>query len=167
MKQTIMTFALAAALAMASTTASAQSRNHVSPETMIEQQANRIAQQMNLDAKTTKKFVSVYKSEQSAMRELMPQRSGRPQGGGRPEGMPPRGERPEGNPPAMNGSDAKAPARPQMSEENRQKMDKLKAKYEKKYAKFFTQEQISQMRKYGEQNRANRRPQSKQQDTAK
>lgn len=174
MKQTFKTFVLASALALASTAAFAQSTqqstqqrgNRFSPEAMIEQRANRIAQQMGLDTKLTKKFVSVYKSEQSAMRELMPQRGNRPPRGERPQGEPPRGERPQGNPPSMDGNSAQAPGRPQMSDEDKEKMEKIKTKYEKKYAKFFSQEQIAQMRKFQQQDRPNRRPEGKQKDSA-
>ncbi len=169
MKQTFKTFVLASALALASTAAFAQSTqqsaqqrgNRPTPEAMIEQRANRIAQQMGLDTKTTKKFISVYKSEQSAMRELMPQRGNRPPRGERPQGEPPRGERPQGNPPSMDGNNAQAPGRPQMSDEDKEKMEKIKTKYEKKYAKFFTQEQITQMRKFQQQDRPSRRPEGK------
>lgn len=182
MKQTIKTFVLASALAMASTAAFAQSSskstqqsgNRPSPEKMIEQRANSIAQKMGLDEKTTKKFLSVFKSEQSAMRELMPQRGNRPpsgerpQGnppsGERPQGNPPSGERPQGNPPSMDENNTQGPGRHQMSDEDKQKMEKLKTKYEKKYAKFFTQDQISQMRKLQEQDRPSRNHESKQEN---
>ena len=174
MKQTFKTFMLAATLALASTAALAQSAsqstlqrgNRLSPEAMIEQRANRIAQQMGLDTKLTKKFVSVYKSEQTAMRELMPQRGNRPPRGERPQGEPPRGERPQGNPPSMDGNNAQAPGRPQMIDEDKQKMEKLKTKYNKKYAKFFTQEQIDQMRKFQQQDRPSRRPEGKKANSA-
>lgn len=174
MKQTFKTFVLASALALASTAAFAQSTqqstqqrgNRLSPEAMIEQRANRIAQQMGLDTKLTKKFVSVYKSEQSAMREVMPQRGNRPPRGERPQGEPPRGERPQGNPPSMDGNNAQAPGRPQMSDEDKEKMEKIKTKYEKKYAKFFSQEQIAQMRKFQQQDRPSRRSEGKQKDSA-
>lgn len=170
MKQTVKTFMFAMALTMASTATFAQSNsqngNRPSPETMMEQRANSIAKQMGLDAKTTKKFVSVFKSEQNDMREVLPKRGGMPSRGERPQGNPPqgnppRGERPQGNPPSMNGNSGKGMGRPQMSSEDKQKMAKVKEKYNKKYAKFLTQDQISQMYKLLEQERANHRPNGK------
>ncbi len=155
MKQTIKTFIFAVALTMASTVSFAQDKpqrdNRPSPEAMMEQRANSIAKQMGLDAKTTKKFVSVFKSEQNDMRELMPKRGN----------VPPRGERPQGNPPSMNENGGKG--RPQMSEENKQKMAKVKEKYNKKYAKFFSQDQITQMYKLQDQERANHQPKGRRQ----
>ena len=117
--------------------------NHPSREQMIENQANNIAKQLGLDAKTSKKFLSVYKSEQNDMRELMPKRGG----------MPPRGERPQGNPPSGKPGDMKqgeAPKGaqkgiPKMSEEDQKKMQNIKDKYNKKYSKFLTQEQIQKV----------------------
>lgn len=155
MKQTVKTFMFAIALTMASTATFAQNNsqkgNRPSPEAMMEQRANSIAKQMGLDAKTTKKFVSVFKSEQNDMREVLPKRGG----------MPPKGERPQGNPPSMNGKDGKGMGRPQMSNEEKQKMAKIKEKYNKKYAKFFSQDQIKQMYKLQEQERSNHQPKGK------
>lgn len=163
MKQTIKTFAFALALTAASSATFAQSHqqngNRPSREAMTEQRANSIAKQMGLDEKTTKKFVSVYKSQQSEMQKLLPQRGGRPEGRGHVQGQQPQGECPQngqcpqGNPPAMNGNGCNG--RPQMSSEDKQKMEKVKTKYDKKYAKFFSQEQITQMYKLQEQERAN------------
>ncbi len=176
MKQTIKTFAFALALTAASSAAFAQNHqqngNRPSREAMTEQRANSIAKQMGLDEKTTKKFVSVYKSEQNDMRELMPKRGGRPQGKGHVQGQqsqgnPPQGECPQGNPPAMNGNNGNCcngnNGRPQMSDEDKQKMEKVKAKYNKKYAKFFSQDQITQMYKLQEQERSNHQPGSRRQ----
>ena len=157
MKQTIKTFIFATALTLASTASFAQDTpkrgNRPSPEAMMEQRANNIAKQMGLDAKTTKKFISVFKSEQNDMRELMPKRGGMPPRGELPKGNPPTGEHPQGNPPSMNGNSGKG--RPEMSHETKQKMAKVKEKYNKKYAKFFSQDQISQLYKLQEQERAN------------
>lgn len=162
MKQTIKTFVLASTIALASGAAFAQNNqqngNRPSPETMMELRANNIAKQMGLDAKTTKKFVSVFKSEQNDMRDVMPKGGGRPPKGERPQGNPPQGNQQQGNqqqgnPPSMNGKE-----RPQMSSEQKQKMAKIKEKYNKKYAKFFSQDQITQMYKLQEQERANHKP---------
>ncbi len=155
MKQNVKTFMFAIALTMASTATFAQGNSQngsrPSPEAMMEQRANNIAKQMGLDAKTTKKFVSVFKSEQNDMRDVLPKRGG----------MPPQGERPQGNPPSMNGNGNKGMGRPQMSSEEKQKMAKIKEKYNKKYAKFFSQDQITQMYKLQEQERANHQPRGK------
>ncbi len=170
MKQTVKTFMFAIALTMASTATFAQNNsekgNRPSPEAMMEQRANSIAKQMGLDAKTTKKFVSVFKSEQNDMREVLPKRGGMPPKGERPQGNPPQGnppsgERPQGNPPSMNGKDGKGMGSPQMSNEEKQKMAKIKEKYNKKYAKFFSQDQIKQMYKLQEQERSNHQPKGK------
>ena len=165
MKQNVKTFMFAIALTMASAATFAQGNsqngNRPSPEAMMEQRANNIAKQMGLDAKTTKKFVSVFKSEQNDMREVLPKRGGRPPKGERPQGNPPSGERPQGNPPSMNGNGGKGTGSPQMSNEDKQKMAKIKEKYNKKYAKFFSQDQITQMYKLQEQERANHQPRGK------
>lgn len=170
MKQGIKTFMFAIALSMTCSMAMAQGSNQnngnrPSHEQMVEQQANSIAKQLGLDAKTSKKFVSVYKSEQSDMRNLMPQRRGGmgmpPKGGMPPTGQrPTQGERPQGNPPAMNGN--KPMGRPQMSDEDKKKVENLKQKYNKKYAKFLSQDQITKVYQLQEQERAKRRPQAKQ-----
>ncbi len=158
MKQNVKTFMFAIALTMASAATFAQGNsqngNRPSPEAMMEQRANNIAKQMGLDAKTTKKFVSVFKSEQNDMRDVLPKRGGMPPKGERPQGNPP-----QGNPPSMNGN--KGMGRPQMSSEEKQKMAKIKEKYNKKYAKFFSQDQITQMYKLQEQERANHQPRGK------
>ena len=158
MKQNVKTFMFAIALTMASAATFAQGNsqngNRPSPEAMMEQRANNIAKQMGLDAKTTKKFVSVFKSEQNDMRDVLPKRGGMPPKGERPQGNPP-----QGNPPSMNGN--KGMGRPQMSSEEKQKMAKIKEKYNKKYAKFFSQDQITQMYKLQEQERANHHPRGK------
>ena len=68
-------------------------------------------------------------------------------------GMPPRGERPQGNPPSGKPGDMKqgeAPKGaqkgiPKMSEEDQKKMQNIKDKYNKKYSKFLTQEQIQKV----------------------
>ncbi len=144
MKQGIKTILLATALTFTLGTAMAQDNqgkgkgNRPSPEQMMEKRGNNIAKQLGLDEKTTKKFLSVYKSEQSDMRELMPKRGGMPPRGERPQGNPP-----QGNPPAMDGNQPKG--RPQMSEEDKKKMDSLRQKYNKKYAKFLSQEQIAKV----------------------
>lgn len=167
MKQTIKTFAFVLALTAASSASFAQNHqqngNRPSREAMTEQRANSIAKQMGLDEKTTKKFVSVYKSQQSEMQKLLPQRGGRPQGhvqGQQPQGeCPQSGQRPQDNPPAMNDNCCNGSnGRPQMSSEDKQKMEKVKAKYDKKYAKFFSQDQITQMYKLQEQERSNHQP---------
>ncbi len=142
-----------------------QSGNRPSREEMVERRANNIAKQLGLDAKASKKFLSVYKKEQSDMMELMPGRRGgmpprgeRPQGE-RPQGNPParpQGERPQGNPPSMNGNPSFG--RPQMSEENKKKVDSIKQKYNKKYAKFLSQDQINKMYQLQEQERQKGRP---------
>ena len=163
MKQTVKTFMFAITLTLASSATFAQNNsergNRPSQDNMMEQRANSIAKQMGLDAKTTKKFISVFKSEQNDMKELMPQRGGmppkgeRPQGNSQQQGERPQGERPQGNPPSMNENGGKGG--PQMSNENKQKMAEIKKKYNKKYAKFFSQDQISQMYKLQEQARPN------------
>ncbi len=160
MKQTIKTFAFALALTVVSSATFAQD-NHQrgerpSREAMTEQRANSIAKQMGLDEKTTKKFVSVYKSQQSEMQKLLPSRGDRPQGS-KPQGeCPQNGQCSQGAPSGMNGKGDNG--RPQMSSEDKQKMEKVKAKYDKKYAKFFSHDQISQMYKLQEQERANHQP---------
>ena len=168
MKQEIKTFIFAIALSMTCGMAMAQGYqnggNRPSREQMVEKQANSIAQQLGLDSKTCKKFVSVYKSEQNDMMNLMPRRGGM----GMPpkDGMPPigqrptQGERPQGNPPAMNGN--KPMGRPQMSDEDKKKVETLKQKYNKKYAKFLSQDQITKVYQLQEQERANRHTQAKQ-----
>ena len=88
------------------------------------------------------------------MRDVLPKRGGMPPKGERPQGNPP-----QGNPPSMNGN--KGMGRPQMSSEEKQKMAKIKEKYNKKYAKFFSQDQITQMYKLQEQERANHQPRGK------
>ena len=82
------------------------------------------------------------------------------------DGMPPRGqrptqgERPQGNPPAMNGN--KPMGRSQMSDEDKKKVETLKQKYNKKYAKFLSQDQITKVYQLQEQERAKRHTQAKQ-----
>ena len=140
MKQNIKTFLFAALLIGACSTGYAQDNNREgrpSHEEMVERQASDIASQMGLDEKTTKKFLSVYKSEQSDMMELMP----------RPSGRPPRGEHRGG---------------PQMSEEDKKKMEEVKTKYRKKYSKFLSDEQIEQVYKLQQQQRDKHRPGGKQ-----
>lgn len=129
-----------------------QRGNRQSHEQRIEQRANNIAKQLGLDTKTSKKFLDVFKKEQADMMEMMP-RCG---GGMPPRGERPQGERPQGNPPAMNGN--QPGGRPQMSEDDKKKMDSLKQKYNKKYAKFLSQEQISKMYQLQEQERQKNRP---------
>lgn len=103
MKQTVKTFMFAIALAMASTATFAQSNsqngNRPSPEAMMEQRANSIAKQMGLDAKTTKKFVSVFKSEQNDMRDVLPKRGGMPPRASARKAILPRATRPAANVP--------------------------------------------------------------------
>ena len=156
-KQLIKTFALAFAMTAVSTASFAQdankSSNRPSREQMVETQANNIAKQLGLDDKTTKKFLSVYKSEQEDMRQLMPRR-----GRG---GMPPRGQRPpEGQQPEANGQNMKqekpSSNPPKMSEEDQKKIASLKETYNKKYSKILSQEQITQMYKLQEQERSTR-----------
>lgn len=156
MKQNMKTFLFATLLMATTSVTFAQSNgarnnggNRPSREQMIENQANNIAKQLGLDAKTSKKFLSVYKSEQNDMRELMPKRGGMPPR----DGMPPRGEHPQGNPPSGKPGDMKqgeapkgAPkGMPKMSEEDQKKMKSIKDKYNKKYSKFLTQEQIQKV----------------------
>lgn len=170
MKQNIKTFLFAALLIGAYSTGYAQDNNREgrpSHEEMVERQASDIATQMGLDEKTTKKFLSVYKSEQSDMMELMPRPSGRPPRGERPEGNPPQGNPPQGNPPAdapsgdmqQNGEHRGGP---QMSEEDQKKMEEVKTKYRKKYSKFLSDEQIEQVYKLQQQQRDKHRPGGKQ-----
>lgn len=156
-KQLLKTFALAFAMTAVNIASFAQdanrSSNRPSHEQMVETQANNIAKQLGLDDKTTKKFLSVYKSEQEDMRQLMPRR-----GRG---GMPPRGQRPpEGQQPEANGQDLKqgkpSGNLPKMSEEEQKKIASLKETYNKKYSKFLSQEQITQMYKLQEQERNKR-----------
>ena len=173
MKQTIKTFMFAATLTLVSTATFAQQDNNQqgkrpSPEKMMEQRGNSIAQQLGLDAKTTKKFLEVFKSEQNDMRQLMPQRGSMPPRGERPQGGPQngqqgqgnqqQGERPQGNPPSMGQGDGQHHGGPQMSDDDKKKMEQVKEKYNKKYAKILSKDQISQMNKIQEQERNNRRP---------
>lgn len=51
----------------------------------------------------------------------------------------------------MNGNQPEG--RPQMSEDHKKKIDSLKQKYNKKYAKFLSQDQISKMYQIQEQER--------------
>ena len=173
MKQTIKTWMFATLLLATSSMTFAQGYNpqgnnqrgnRPSREQMIENRANNIAKQLGLDAKTSKKFLSVYKSEQNDMMELMPRRGGMPPRGERPQGNPParpQGEKPQGNPPSMNGN--RPMGRPQMSEEDKKKMYSLKQKYNKKYAKFLSQDQINKMYQLQEQERGKNRPNGKRQ----
>lgn len=164
MKKTVKTWMFAALLLATSSATFAQDNNsprgnqvgnRPSREQMVERRANNIAKQLGLDAKTSKKFLSVYKKEQSDMMEQMPHRGGMPPRGERPQGMPPQGERPQGNPPAMNG---KPSGSPQMSADDKKKVDSIKQKYNKKYAKFLSQDQISKMYQIQEQERQKNRP---------
>ena len=148
-KQLLKTFALAFAMTAVSTASFAQdanrSGNRPSHEQMVETQANNIAKQLGLDDKTTKEFLTVYKSEQEDMRQLMPRR-----GRG---GMPPRGQQPKANGQDLEqGKPSRNP--PKMSEEVQKKIASLKETYNKKYSKFLSQEQISQMYKFQEQERS-------------
>lgn len=173
MKQTIKTWMFATLLLATSSMSFAQSNNsqenkqkgnRPSHEQMIENRGNSIAKQLGLDSKTSKKFMSVFKSEQNAMKEMMPQRGGMPPRGERPQGNPPtrpQGEKPQGNPPSMNGK--QSTGRPQMSEDDKKKKDSLKQKYNKKYAKFLSQDQISKMYQLQEQERGKNHPSSKRQ----
>ena len=154
MKQIFKTFMIVAALTATTSSIYAQDNNRnyrqdrPSPEQMIEQQANSIANQLGLNAKTSKKFLSVYKSQHNDMMQLMPRGGGMPPKGERQQGdrtqqrQRPQGERPSG--------------RPQMSEANQKKMASLKEKYDKKYSKFLSQSQIEQMYKIQEQERSKR-----------
>ena len=148
-KQFLKTFALAFAMTAVCTASFAQdanrSGNRPSREQMVETQANNIAKQLGLDDKTTKKFLSVYKSEQEDMRQLMPRRGQRPSDGQRPEanGQDLKQGKPSGNP-------------PKMSEEDQKKIASLKETYIKKYSEFLSQEQITQMYKLQEQERSTR-----------
>ena len=141
-------------------------------EQSVEARGNAIAKELGLDASKTKKFLSVYKKEQSAMQELMPSRGQRPEGnppsGQRPQGNPPQGapgdmgqggqfggQRPQGNPPSgdfrQNETDQNGNSRhhgPQMNEEMRKKMDEVQAKYKKQYGKILSEEQIQKMYQY-------------------
>lgn len=95
MKQNIKTWMLTAALMATGVAAQAQNfeqneGNRPSPEEMMEKRGSSIAQQLGLDKKATKKFLSVYKKQQTEMMQLMPR-----------GGMPPRGERPQGERPDM------------------------------------------------------------------
>lgn len=169
MKKTVKTWMFAALLLATSSASFAQDNNsprgnqggnRPSREQMVERRANNIAKQLGLDAKTSKKFLSVYKKEQSDMMEQMPQRGGMPPRGERPQGMPPQGERPQGerpqgNPPAMNGKPAGSH---QMSADEKKKVDSIKQKYNKKYAKFLSQDQINKMYQLQEQERQKNRP---------
>lgn len=149
-KQLLKTFALAFAMTAVSTASFAQdanrSSNRPSREQMVETQANNIAKLLGLDDKTTQKFLSVYKSEQEDMRQLMP-----PRGRG---GMPPRGQRPPEGQDLKQGKPSGNP--PKMSEEDQKKIASLKETYNKKYSKFLSQEQITQMYKLQEQERSKR-----------
>ena len=168
MKQTIKTCMLAALL-MATTSATfAQNNNGNRPshEQMVENRANNIAKQLGLDSKTTKKFLSVFKSEQNDMKEMMPGGGGMPPRGERPQGERPQGNPParpegdnqnrQGNPPSMNGGQHQGG--PQMSEADQKKMYSVKQKYNKKYAKFLSQDQINKMYQLQEQERGKNRP---------
>lgn len=55
--------------------------------------------------------------------------------------------------------------RPQMSEEKKKDLDAIKKKYNKKYAKFLSQEQISKMHEIQEQERQKGRPEGKHKPT--
>ena len=148
MKQNIKTWMLTAALMATGVAAQAQNfeqneGNRPSPEEMMEKRGSSIAQQLGLDKKATKKFLSVYKKQQTEMMQLMPR-----------GGMPPRGERPQGERPDMKKEGMKRDSigrrpmgRPQMSEADKQKMNEVKAKYDKEYAKFLTQDQLTQLGK--------------------
>lgn len=179
MKQTIKTWMFAALLLATSSATFAQDNNSQSDkqrdnrpsrEEMIERRGDNIVKQLGLDEKTSKKFLTVYKKEQSEMMEMMPRRGGdksqrgeRPQGE-RQQGNPParpQGEKPQGNPPSMDGN--QSAGRPQMSEEDQKKMDSIKQKYNKKYAKFLSQEQISKMYQFQEQERQKGHPNGKRQ----
>lgn len=167
MKQNIKTFVVASMLMASTTIAFAQNQkqdrgNRPSPEQMTEQQAQKIAKQLGLDEKTSKKFLSVYKSEQNDMRELMPRRGGMPPRGERPQGMQQRGDRQQGNPPADFKRGGAPRGNQPMSEETQKKVKELKEKYNKKYAKFLSQEQIEQVYKLQEQGRGPRRQADKQ-----
>lgn len=150
MKKTTRTIVFAFAMMMASTATFAQSntqnRSLPSTEQMTENRANNIAKQMGLDEKTTKKFVAIFKSEQDDMREFMPKRGS----------MPPRGERPQWTPAQGNQTSTgeRRPARmPQMSDEDKKKMETVREKYNKKYLKILSQEQVTQMRSLQKQER--------------
>ena len=52
--------------------------------------------------------------------------------------------------------------RPQMSDEDKKKVETLKQKYNKKYAKFLSQDQITKVYQLQEQERAKRHTQAKQ-----
>lgn len=169
MKQTIKTCMLAVLLLATTSATFAQGNNQggnrPSREQMVEKRANSIAKQLGLDAKTSKKFLSVYKSEQNDMKDLMPGRGGMPPRGDRPQGNPParpQGEKPQGNPPSMNG-DNPGKGRPQMSDADKKKMETIKQKYNKKYAKFLNQDQINKMYQLQEQERGKNRPNGKHQ----
>ena len=136
-------------------------------EQSVETRGNAIAKELGLDASTTKKFLSVYKKEQSAMQELMPSRGQRPEGNPpsdkRPQGNPPQGapgdmgqggRRPQGNPPSgdfqqnetnRNNNSSSRRRGPQMSEETRKKMEEVQTKYKKQYGKFLSEEQIQKV----------------------
>ncbi len=157
MKQVIKTWMFATILLATSSISFAQDNsmhgehqrgNRQPHEEMMEHRADNIAKQLGLDAKTSKKFLSVYKKEQSEMMEMM-----HPHKGG---DKFQRGERPQGNPPTRKGKPSAG--RPQMSENDRKKMDSIKQKYNKKYAKFLSQEQISKMYQLQEQERQKGRP---------
>lgn len=60
----------------------------------------------------------------------------------------------------LNGN--KPMGRPQMSDEDKKKVETLKQKYNKKYAKFLSQDQITKVYQLQEQERAKRHPQAKQ-----
>ena len=150
--------------------------NRPSPEKRIENMAKKIANQLGLDEKTSKKFQELYKKEQNDMMETMPSKgSGMPQMGGQqgnppmggpqgnppmggPQGNPPMGG-PQGNPPSMNGGQPMGG--PQMSETKKKDLDAIKKKYNKKYAKLLSQEQINKMHEIQEQERQKNRPNDK------
>ena len=150
-RKSMKTIAFALAMMAMSTATYGQNGNGNRPsrEQMIETQANTIAQQLGLDSKTAKKFLSVYKSEQADMRELMPQRGGMPSKGSRSDA---NGQK-ENMGKRSNGANM---GTHNMSEEDQKKVASLKEKYNKKYSKFLNQEQITQMYKLQEQQRSQR-----------
>lgn len=185
MRKTIKTSMFAIILLATSSAANAQTNvsqsshrgiNRPSPEKRIENMAKKIANQLGLDEKTSKKFQELYKKEQNDMMETMPSKgSGMPQMGGQqgnppmggpqgnppmggPQGNPPMGG-PQGNPPSMNGGQPMGG--PQMSETKKKDLDAIKKKYNKKYAKLLSQEQINKMHEIQEQERQKNRPNDK------
>ena len=176
MRKTIKTSMFAIILLATSSAANAQANvsqsghrgiNRPSPEKRIENMAKKIANQLGLDEKTSKKFQELYKKEQNDMMETMPSKgNGMPQMGGQqgnppmggPQGNPPMGG-PQGNPPSMNGGQPMGG--PQMSETKKKDLDAIKKKYNKKYAKLLSQEQINKMHEIQEQERQKNRPNDK------